>query len=320
MAKISILVPVYNVEKYLKQCLDSILAQTLTDFEIIAINDGSTDHSTDILRKYAEKHPQIRLIEKENTGYGDSMNQGIKAAKGEYIGIVEPDDFIDNGMFECLVALADEHGADIVKENYYLHSSGKDTLNPRFSKIGDDIFYQPPAIWSAIYRRRFLLKNKIDFLPTPGASYQDTSFNFKALACAVNNYDSAEASPKLIISNTAHLHYRTDNESSSVNSPEKIFCVASEFAEVENYLESRDLDPRFLKVAQAAKYGAYHWNLLRLPNESVKKFVPVMRTEFLASKKRGLIEKRYFPLKYWLSLKLLLFSPSLFLVAFKCYN
>lgn len=90
--KVSIVVPIYNVEKYLRQCLDSIVNQTLKNIEIICVNDGSTDNSLKIIQEFADKDSRIKIINKENTGYGNSMNIGFDAAIGEYIGIVESDD------------------------------------------------------------------------------------------------------------------------------------------------------------------------------------------------------------------------------------
>ena len=108
MPKISILVPIYNVEKYLRECLDSILNQTLKDIEIICINDGSTDSSLEILNEYSSKDSRVKIINKANSGYGASMNKGLEAASGEYIGIVESDDFIKTTMFEDLYNIAEK--------------------------------------------------------------------------------------------------------------------------------------------------------------------------------------------------------------------
>lgn len=94
--KVSLLVPICNVERYLRECLDSAVAQTLKDIEVICINDGSTDSSPDIIREYVERDPRVKMIDKANSGYGDSMNRGLEMARGEYVGILESDDF----MFE----------------------------------------------------------------------------------------------------------------------------------------------------------------------------------------------------------------------------
>ena len=115
MCKVSIIVPTYNVEKYLRECMDSIEGQSLTDVEIICVNDGSTDCSENILREYAEKDRRVRVIEQENAGYGRAVNVGIREARGEYIGIVEPDDYIERRMLEKLYATASRYSLDFVK-------------------------------------------------------------------------------------------------------------------------------------------------------------------------------------------------------------
>ena len=196
MPKVSVLVPVYNVEKYLKQCLNSVIGQTLQDIEIICINDGSTDSSLSILEEFAKNDNRIKIINKENSGYGASMNMGLDLAIGEYIGIIESDDFADEKMFEDLYDLAVKNNADIVKSDFYYHFSNENisrkagkilSKNKTFS-IKDDTSALKilPTIWSAVYKRSFLNENNIRFLETKGASYQDTSFAFKTLACAKN--------------------------------------------------------------------------------------------------------------------------------------
>ena len=129
MTKVSVLVPIYNVEKYLDECLASLAKQTLKDIEIICINDGSTDNSPKILQKYAKKYSNFVVINKQNSGYGDSMNKGLEKATGEYIGIVESDDFIESDAFKKLYELAHKTKADIVKTNYFYHSKDGDVLH-----------------------------------------------------------------------------------------------------------------------------------------------------------------------------------------------
>ncbi len=271
--KVSVLVPIYNVEKYLRQCLESITAQTLQDIEIICINDGSTDGSLDIIKDFAKNDNRIVIIDKPNSGYGDSMNQGLEKATGEYIGIVESDDWIELDAFERLYALAKNHNAEIVRANYYFNKANKDTKNYYIdpTEVGvvknptqhNWIFMQAPAIWSAIYKRDFLNKNHIRFLPTPGASYQDTGFNFKALACA----------RRALFTTDAFLHYRTDNEASSVNSTGKAMNVCYEYAEIEKFLTEHNLIQDLYSVMLVAKLGAYIWNMERLTKNLLQDFI-----------------------------------------------
>ena len=123
MAKVSILMPACNVEKFLKECMDSVVNQTLKDIEIICIDDGSRDSTGNILDEYAQKDNRIKVIHKANSGYGHSMNVGLQNATGEYIGIIETDDFADLNMFDELYKAAKENHADVVKSNYYSYVS-----------------------------------------------------------------------------------------------------------------------------------------------------------------------------------------------------
>ena len=105
MKKVSIIIPVYNVERYLKQCIESAINQTMRDIEIICINDGSTDGSPEIMKEMAKKDHRIRLIDKPNSGYGSTMNLGIDLAKGKYIIFLESDDFLLSGACETLFSI-----------------------------------------------------------------------------------------------------------------------------------------------------------------------------------------------------------------------
>jgi glycosyltransferase involved in cell wall biosynthesis len=129
--KVSVVIPCYNVEKYLRQCLDSVVNQTLKELEIICVNDGSTDSTLDIIKEYAAKDPRVSYIDKPNAGYGDSMNKGFDQATGEYIGIIESDDYADLDMFEKLYTCAKEHDLDAVKAGfYYYYSKGEERNIP----------------------------------------------------------------------------------------------------------------------------------------------------------------------------------------------
>lgn len=116
MIKVSIVVPVYNVEKYLKKCLDSLVRQTLEEIEIILVNDASPDKSDIIMEQFRERYPdKIKCIYlKENLSQGGARNQGIKIATGEYITFVDSDDYVDVTMCEQLYKKAEETGSDIV--------------------------------------------------------------------------------------------------------------------------------------------------------------------------------------------------------------
>src|SRR5574344_2619201 len=119
MAKVSIILPIHDVEKYLRECLDSVISQTLTDIEIICVNDGSPDNCKIIIEEYAQKDKRIIVINKKNGGYGQACNVGLDAATGEYLAILEPDDYIEPQMYEDLYEAAVKNSLDIVKSCFY---------------------------------------------------------------------------------------------------------------------------------------------------------------------------------------------------------
>lgn len=262
--KVSILVPCYNVEKYLKQCISSLLQQSLIDIEIICINDGSTDSTLKILKSFEDIDHRVIVIDKQNSGYGDSMNCGLEIARGEFVGIVESDDFVEPNMFESLYTVAKSFNVQIARCCYFEYEAGKDTPvknewvpkgrvhNPNVEQAA---FYQAPAIWSAIYQRTWLNDSKIRFLPTPGASYQDTSFAFKCYACC----------DRFIMIEVALLHYRIDNQNNSVNNPGKVFCVCDEWNEIYRFVrQNKQKFGHLLSIMPSLQYGTYKWNLKRI--------------------------------------------------------
>ena len=121
---ISIIVPIYNVNKYLKKCLKSLINQSFKNIEIICVNDGSIDNSYEIITQFISDK-RIITLNKSNSGYGDSMNKGLEFASGQYIGIIEPDDFVNILMFEYLYNLTKNNEIDIVRSNYYFYWNKK---------------------------------------------------------------------------------------------------------------------------------------------------------------------------------------------------
>lgn len=294
--KVSILVPICNVEKYLRQCLESLVNQTLKDIEIICINDGSSDNSLAIIKDFAKKDNRIVIIDKPNSGYGDSMNRGLAIAKGEYIGIVESDDFADIDMFEQLYRLAQRGNVDIVRSNFYFYWADRGDVDifhaeiRNYEKIVDliqekELMLVSPAIWTAIYRREFLLENGIKFLTTPGASYQDLSFSIKALFMARS----------LIYTDDCYIHYRQDNPSSSVKqcALAKVLFIHDEFNDADQYMK------RFPKkyaeietVYNTKKLNTFIWNLCRVDNK--KAYIQVFQKDSREILQNENYKKSYF--------------------------
>ena len=314
MPAVSVLVPCYNVEKYIRQCMDSIVNQTLADIEIICLNDGSTDGTLAIVQEYAARDSRVCIIDKPNSGYGDSMNKGLEAATGEYVGIVESDDWAEADMFESLYALAKKHNCDMVKSNFYDYLGGKSTLNeiipaedasqritPR-NRIA--IFWSASFIWTGLYKRAWLNQHDIRFLPTPGASYQDVGFNFKTLVCAESAY----------FTRRAFLHYRRDNENSSVKSLAKVWSVCDEHHEIERFLAKRKEFSSVVPVAMRMKYQSYYWNFRRLAMPVDGGFCLEASKEFRKDFANGRVQEALFKSKHYRRLRRWAFHPWLFLL------
>lgn len=147
MELISVILPIYNVEKYLPKCIDSILAQTYTDYEIILVDDGSTDKCGEICDRYAQTDTRIRVIHKKNGGVSDARNVGIDAAKGKYICWVDPDDYIHPQYLETLYAIMQKSNADVVVCDYITYYDGEEEeiipirQLPPYEQIGQQHLY-----------------------------------------------------------------------------------------------------------------------------------------------------------------------------------
>lgn len=134
--KITVIVPVYNVENYLGRCIQSIISQTYKNLEIILVDDGSTDNSGNICDEYAKKDSRIRVIHQKNRGASGAKNAGIEVATGNYIGFIDSDDWIDSDMFEILLHYANEHSADIVRcDTYINYEDGIEKKNDKDLKV-----------------------------------------------------------------------------------------------------------------------------------------------------------------------------------------
>ncbi|OQB14357.1 MAG: putative glycosyltransferase EpsJ [Firmicutes bacterium ADurb.Bin193] len=229
MPTISIIVPVYNVEKYLRQCLDSLINQTFEDIEIICINDGSTDNSLEILKEYEQIDQRIKVINQENQGVSSAKNNGIKIAKGEYLAVVDGDDWVEPDAYEILLSAMKKHNVDVVMFSYFrnygnvqlekkVFDSDKvfeknDCANLHRSLIGivGQELSEPQnagkicSSWTKLYKTDIIKENKIfnidlDIIGT----YEDGMFNLEYFKY-VN---------KAIYINKCLYHYRKTNENS----------------------------------------------------------------------------------------------------------
>lgn len=299
--KVSVIIPIYNNESYLKKCLQSVIDQTLQEIEIICVNDGSTDSSLNIINEFAEKDNRVVVIDKVNSGYGNSVNCGLDVARGEYIGIVESDDYIDAEMYEQLYATAKAQNAEIVKSNYWQHQDGTEDKYYEFFSGYDYGKKLTPYkeefmlcsninLWSGIYEKSFLEQNRIRLNETPGASYQDVSFTIKTMACA----------DCVILLDSAFYHYRLDNPNSSVKSKAKVYCICDEFNEVWNYLNEREeIKERVKYIVPFIQFLRYRDTYRRIDSTYKPDFFVKMVVDFYELDNNGLLSEQYWTPFAW---------------------
>jgi glycosyltransferase involved in cell wall biosynthesis len=173
MALVSVIIPVYNAQLYLNRCIDSVLDQTFKDFELILIDDGSTDSSLEILKQY-EHHENVIVIAQENQGPALARNRGISVARGKYIMFIDSDDYVDNDYIESYVLKIEEEKSDVVMGGF-TKVTGDHIDFKRIPNEGPFAKYIVTGPVSKIYNREFIVKHDISFLDTTGS--EDVYFN-----------------------------------------------------------------------------------------------------------------------------------------------
>lgn len=289
MTRVSVIIPVYNVEKYLEKCLGSLINQSLTDIEFICINDGSTDNSLEILDRYAAKDKRFTVISQENRGQGVARNKGLEVAKGEYIGFVDPDDWVEPNMFETLYNKAKELELDIIECNYIDEyednrpaSNWQTRLktNKIFNRHNNKayLFTHPIATWNKLFRTELIRKNNIKF--SNGKCGEDHCFTIPARLFA----------KRALHCNNYLYHYLWRNNSSVRNSIynfDIIYCIEK----VKEFLIKEKL---YCKLRNKfKKYSSSHLseNYNRIPVEKQEEFKNYIKT-YLSDSEYKLFTKR----------------------------
>ena len=235
MKKVSVIVPVYNVEKYIGKCLDSLVNQTLKDIEIIVVNDGSPDNSQDIIDEYVKKYPKIiKSFIKENGGQGSARNYGLTKSTGEYIGYVDSDDYVSLDMFEKLYNKAKETDADvIITRDSKVKEDGTIYENIFIKKIDDNkenSFFGNMGVCNKIYKRELIVSNNILFKDKMW--YEDLAFTLKVLINAKNIEYCIDDS----------LYYYLERAGSTMNNSNinKNLDILIAFDDIINYLKENN--------------------------------------------------------------------------------
>lgn len=266
---VSVIVPVHDVRDFLRVSLDSILASSHSELEVIAVDDGSRDGSGEILDEYAAKDSRVKVVHQENAGAGPSRNLGLSLARGKYVAFVDPDDFVAVNQFERLVEVAEETNAQIVGAGFSRYdASGKTKVSetrikwrvrdlPRVFSAADaaDRLFATflPAPWNKLFRRDFIVENKLAFQSLPRSN--DLSFSFTALALA----------DRLTVVDETLYCYRMGRVGGAQNSSAaRPTCIIDAYRQLKDNLERAGILPRFAKgfVRMAASSLCYTLSML----------------------------------------------------------
>ncbi len=294
MVKVSVVIPVYNVAPYLRECLDSCVNQTLKDIEFICINDGSTDNSLDILNEYAEKDSRFRVYSQQNQGQGIARNTAIEKAEGKYLAFIDPDDWVELNIYERLYNYAEEKEAKVVKFNYTEYNDYSHKYKPTdFAKKVKQYFNYELTdgseycwrmlkdgclrnlelhAWSFLYRTDFIKSNDIRFAPSKRG--EDHLFTNGTTILADKIYYLAD-----------YLYYYRCRSGSAVNSKnEDNFAVFDNIQRMQEFLVKHslyiELQDEFEQYAKALLI----WNYEQTPKESIKRYQEMSRKYFSSDK------------------------------------
>jgi len=281
--KVSVLMPVYNAGDYLYKSIGSIQAQTEQDFEIVAVDDGSTDNSLEILKKLAQKDDRIKVHTRQEKGYAVTMNELLAYAAGDFVLNVDPDDWLEPNMFERMLEEMD-YDTDFVKcsflfelpegkqEEYYYTDEAVEfcprKLNPELKMR---FFSSQIAIWSCMIRRSFIEKHHIRLNPTPGAAYQDTAFIFQINACA----EKVRVIPDVL------YHYNKTNANASTFSTRYPIAPSVEYRWMAKWCEDHPMYGMYVRsVLCKCRYVSYMWNMKRIKPTDRLEFALAAQKDF----------------------------------------
>ncbi|MCI8598697.1 MAG: glycosyltransferase [Lachnospiraceae bacterium] len=275
MVKVSVIVPVYNGVAYIRECMDSILAQTLKEIEIIPVDAGSTDGTLETLKSYAQQDSRVKLISSDKKSMGYQTNLGIQAASGETIGFCEADDYLAPTMLQSLYIIINKYCLDFVKSDFDMFMDGHTRFFLNYSILGSkyshlyhkvlcpaeypELIGRDVNMWNGIYKREFLLDHHILLNETPKAAFQDVGFILQTIALGKRMMYVQEDANR----------YRRDNVNSSVYDQKSLLFVVWEFEYVYEMLKKRKIeDQRFLMAVWERFLGVFCGFYERLPEIS----------------------------------------------------
>ncbi|WP_196001868.1 glycosyltransferase [Clostridium sp. 1001271B_151109_B4] len=291
--KVSIIVPVYNVEEYLPKCLESLINQTLEEIEILCVNDGSTDNSRLVLEAYSRKSSKIKILDKKNGGLSDARNYGMEYAKGEYIGFVDSDDWVELNMFEIMYEKARQNDADICISNYREIYSDN-TINIKdFNK--EFTIVHEASVWNKLFRNSFVKEKRVKF--PIGLWYEDNAFTYKLLI----------SNPKIVNVNEYLYNYRKERAGSIMNSQinKKIYDIYFIGDEIYKYSQNT-------YISESEKIQLEFIFIRNIFFRQVLKIIKLEKNNILKLRKKLKHHYRYIEKKFpnWLKNEILIKDPD----------
>lgn len=296
--KISVVMPILNTAAYIRECMESLVNQTLREIEILCVDGGSTDGTREILEEYAKKDRRVRILEdtKGSTGYANNL--GMEKAVGEYVAIVEPDDFVSPDMYEQLYQVARENHADVARADYQVffgQGESREYMDKAVAARGDygkvlnpqkeqRLFKNDMSTWAGIYSRRLAQEKNLCHNETPGAAYQDNGFWFLVMAHA----------ERLCYVPVSGYRYRMDNPDSSVHNPGKQFAICDEYDFIGERLRREGIFKEFRSVYLWAKFIRYLSSYYRLDDSLKPGFAERFAREMQEYEKDGWLEQTEF--------------------------
>lgn len=326
--KVSVVIPVYNTYPFLRQCLDSVVNQTLKELEIIIVNDGSPDNSINIIKEYAERDKRIIVIDQPNGGVGNAINNGIAIATGEYLAELDSDDYVDINMYEELYAVVTAHDLDIAISNYRWFTINGDKMetwqggflssNHWYNVVlsakehfEHDVFDKRALCytWTSLYRTTFLHDNNIRWNEKARA-YNDNGFWIQTRTLA----------KRLMYINKTYYNYRSDNPGSSVKNFNKFSQdLLWEFKFIAEYITKNDLWD-MVKTHYVINWmrNILYFILPNLPQEQFRKYITEAQNILKICPNNNDIVKDDFSYEHeWILFNKILFNLFAFICASK---
>lgn len=320
--KVSVILPSLNVADYIQECMESVLSQSLQEIEIICVDAGSTDGTCEILEKYANEDNRVKLIHSPKRSYGLQVNMGIGIAVGEYVAIVETDDYIEPDMYRTLYHVAKEKRADYAKadfDDFFFLKDGQKLflkvhlmrghveLYGKIINAGQHLFLfrQDYNIWSGIYRKGFLTEKRIRLNETAGAAFQDIGFMQQVLCFA----------ERCVYLDNSFYRYRIDRDASSSFSPRGLVYAYQEYrwlfevSGIREKIDSKRLKGIYQRMVQVVLHECSKQMQMKNEKYITEEFsneLSWLLRELREGIEKGVLRKEYFEEIVWNELQIIL--------------